>query len=116
MSKPYHHIRFKWWNRANLDKMAEEMKQNYTVNLKYYPEDPVELVLTKDDRNELLVKADSLFAYISPVRAVLFQKKSGKFTVKDVELRKEIFTMYNHDLPTPFSLTFRPEPKYEVEK
>ena len=90
MAKPYHHIRFRWWSRANLNKIAEEFKCKYTVDMAHYPRDRMELALHKDDREELIVIADTLMAHLSSFRAVLSQKEPVKFTAKDVELRKEI--------------------------
>ena len=116
MSEPYHHVRFRWWTRANLEKIAEDFKGKYTVEMTHYPKDRTELALHKDDREELIITADTLMAHLSSFRAVLSQKKSSKFTAKDVELRRQVREIYSQDRPTPFPWLFGPEPKYEVEK
>jgi hypothetical protein len=60
---------------------------------------------------EILFKADNLYATISPTRAVLFQKSRAPFTLKDLELRKTIFNLYNSRFTLPI---FDPEPKFEI--
>ena len=60
---------------------------------------------------EILFKADTLFATISPTRAVLFQKSRAPFTLKDLELRKTILDLYNSRFTIP---VFDPEPKFEI--
>jgi hypothetical protein len=61
---------------------------------------------------ELLFKADTLYAAISPSKATLFQKTRSPFTPKDLELRKRIFEWY------PFTYTGIPfpEPKFEIQE
>lgn len=61
---------------------------------------------------ELLFKADTLYAAISPSKATLFQKKRAPFTAKDLELRKRILEGY------PFTYTGIPfvEPKFEIQE
>lgn len=61
---------------------------------------------------EILFKADNLYATISPSRAVLFQKSRAPFTLKDLELRKTIFSLYNSRFTIPI---FDPEPKFEIQ-
>ena len=60
---------------------------------------------------EILFKADTLYATISPTRAVLFQKSRAPFTLKDLELRKTIFDLYSSRFTIPI---FDPEPKFEI--
>ena len=115
MSKPYQHVRFRWWERANLEEISEEFKGKYAVEMSRYPRDRAEAVLHKDDKDELMVTADTLMAHLSGFRAVLSQREASKFTAKDVELRKDVGKIYTHDRPTPFPWSFSPEPKYEVE-
>jgi hypothetical protein len=61
---------------------------------------------------ELLFKADTLYAAISPSKATLFQKTRSPFTPKDLELRKRILEWY------PFTYTGIPftEPKFEIQE
>ncbi|MCZ2809665.1 MAG: hypothetical protein O2V44_09955 [Candidatus Bathyarchaeota archaeon] len=61
---------------------------------------------------EILFKADTLYAAISPSRATLFQKTRSPFTPKDLELRNRILELY------PFTYTGIPftEPKFEIQE
>jgi len=79
MSEPYHHVRFRWWEKADIDKIAEELGANYDVNTKHHPRDKTELSLHKDDRDELIVSADTLTAHLSGFRAVMSQRSAAKF-------------------------------------
>jgi hypothetical protein len=60
---------------------------------------------------EILFKADTLYATISPTRAVLFQKSRAPFTRKDLELRRTILDLFNSRFTIP---VFDPEPKFEI--
>ncbi len=115
MSEPYHHVRFRWWNRADIDKFAEELREGYSVDTKHWPRDKTEFSLHKDDRDEVIVLADTLTAHLSSFRAVLSQKRAAKLTRRDAELREKIREMYTHDRPTPFPGSFSSETKFEVE-
>ena len=115
MSEPYHHVRFRWWERADIDKIAEKLREGYSVDTKHWPRDKTEISLQKDDRDEVIVSADTLTAYLSSFRAVLFQKRAAKLTRRDAELREKVREMYSHDRSTPFSPGGRPETKFEVE-
>ena len=61
---------------------------------------------------ELLFKADTLYAAISPSKATLFQKTRSPFTPKDIELRKRIHELYTWHFA---GIVFTKEPKFEVQ-
>lgn len=61
---------------------------------------------------ELLFKADTLYAAISPSRAILYQKTRSPFTEKDVELRKTIQELYSFQLKLPLLAR---EPTFETQ-
>ena len=82
----------------------------------HYPKDLMEISLQKDDREELIVTADTLMAHLSSFRAVLTQSKSEKFTAKDIKLRRRVSEIYSHDRPTPYPWEFNSETKYEVQQ
>ncbi len=109
MSKPYQHIRFRWWNAIDLDEASGELKKTFKVDHVSYTKDPSSLY--NDDKSEVIVKSDTLTAYLSLFRAVLSQEKSVPFTEKDLVLREKIRKYYSHDRPTPFPWEFNPEPK-----
>jgi hypothetical protein len=114
MAEPYHYVRFRWWNRVDLEKIAEDLRAPFSVKKIDWPRDERELSLLKDDRMELEVKADTLTARLSSFRALLTQKVVAPFTENDVELRRKVIEIYPNDRPTPFPWQFIPEPKFEV--
>lgn len=109
MTQKYNHVRFRWWNPVNLNLLSEELRPKYSVKSMEYTKDPTSLY--KDDKQELVVKADTLTARLSMFRAVLNQEKEEPFTEKDKMLREDIHKIYTHDRPTPFPWSFNPEPK-----
>ena len=114
MSKPYRHVRFRWWDTVDLEKASEELGRSYEVKTVEYTEDPSSLY--REDRREIVVKADTLKASLSLFRVVLGQKKPAPFTAKDRQLRDRMRELYPHDRSTPFPWSFNPEPKFDSEK
>jgi len=110
MSKPYGHVRFRWWDTVDLEKASEELGKSYEVKKVEHTLDPSSLY--KEDRREIVVKADTLKASLSLFRVVLNQEKPAPFTAKDSQLRKRMRELYPHDRPTPFPWSFNPEPKF----
>jgi hypothetical protein len=101
---------------ADLDKIAKDFEDQFEVKVMTYPKDNIEISLHKDDRDEILVKSDTLIAFLSGFRAVVSQKMSKPFTKNDLELRRRIWDIYPHDRVTPFLWLFKSEPKFEVEE
>jgi hypothetical protein len=89
MSRPYHHVRFRWWSTVDLEKTTKEMENSFKVIKIDYPEP----TFYKDDKKEIIVKADTLTASLSLYRAVLSQEKASPFTIKDMKLREKIFEL-----------------------
>ena len=114
MSKPYSHVRFRWWDTVDLEKASEELGKSYEVKKVEYTMDPSSLY--KEDRLEIVVKADTLKASLSLFRVVLGQENPAQFTAKDRQLRDRMHELYPHDRPTPFPWSFNPEPKFDVKK
>lgn len=114
MAEPYHHVRFRWWNRVDIDKTADDLRGSFVVEKGTWPRDEREMSLQRDDRVEIQVKSDTLTAHLSSFRAVLSQKEAAPFTEKDMDLRKRVFELYQKDRPTPFPWQYSPEPKFEV--
>ncbi len=61
---------------------------------------------------EVLFKADTLYAAVSPSRAILYQKTRSPFTEKDVALRQIISELYSFQIKMPL---LSREPTYETE-
>lgn len=38
MSRPYHHVRFRWWSTVDLEKTTKEMENSFKVIKIDYPE------------------------------------------------------------------------------
>jgi hypothetical protein len=114
MYKPYSHVRFRWWDTVDLEKASGELGKSYEVKKVEYTEDPSSLY--KEDRREIVVKADTLKASLSLFRVVLGQEKPEPFTAKDKQLRDRVRELYPHDRPTPFPWSFNPEPNFDAEK
>ena len=114
MAVAYHYVRWRWRSRLDLERALEEFSQKYEVKMFERPSYEPELTLRKDERDELLVKSETLIAYLSPFRAVLSQKKPAPFTSKDLELRKRVIELYPHERPTPFPWGFSSEPRFET--
>ncbi len=110
----YHYVRYTWWKDIDLEEAADIFNGTFHVKSKKMPSDNREIALYRDYREGLSVKADTLGAYLSPIRAVLYQKESALFTARDVDLRKRILELYPHDRPTPFPLFYSVEPKFEI--
>ena len=112
--EPYHYVRFRWWNRVDLDQAEQEFSKEFEVETKIYPHDEIELTLRKDENEEVIVRADTLTAMLSVFRAVLSQKQVAPFTDRDMELRKKVLEAYPRSRPTPFPWSFTHEPKIET--
>lgn len=113
--EPYHYVRFRWWNRADLEALAEELDEEYEVNWSRGPGTELEIDLRKEERNILKVKADSLGAYLDIYKAVLYQREPSPFTKRDAKLRERLFKVYDKNRPTPFPWEFLREPEFVVE-
>lgn len=100
----------------DLEKAAEELKDEFEVSRKELPSGEVEMSLYKDQRKQVTVVADSLRAILSPFMANLSQREAKPFTKKDQRLREKVFEIYMHQRPTPFPWQWAPEPKYETEE
>jgi hypothetical protein len=117
LAQAYHYVRFRWWSRLDLEGLSEELSQKYDVKSLDLPSYELELTYRKDERDEYLVKSDTLTVFLGPFRAVMSQKKSAPFTPSDVELRSRIIELYPHDRPILLPWNFGSEPRFEtIEK
>ena len=85
--------------------LSERLKDDFNLTLKrYLREEEYRYILLffKGQRWEVLVKADTLAAFLSAYRAVLFQKVRASFTRRDMKLR-EILLSYIPVLLHPLS-------------
>lgn len=113
----YLYVRFRWRDPVDLEEASMELGEEYEVKQLKTPEpEEYELSLYKDYREEHLVRADTLGAYISPFKAVLYQRERAPFTKRDVALRARLLELYPENRSTPLPWLFSVEPKYEVER
>jgi len=110
--EPYHYVRFLWTAPADLGAIEEELER-YIVGWRIPPETESKMHLHLYNLRELKLKADTLNAFISLHRAVLFQKDKAPFTHNDMELRRRILEIYPRNRPTPFPFLVNDEPKFE---
>lgn len=113
MAKRYHYIRFNWLRRVDLEEAAEELGEKFSVRLVRIPWDDMLVSLDQSMNEELRVRADTLRAFLTPFRVILFQKEAAPFTARDMELRKRMMELYPRDRPTPFPFMFGIEPKFD---
>lgn len=111
---PYRYIRYNWWRKVDLKEAAEELGGAFSVEDLTMPRDDREYSFFKEIREEIKVRADTLSAYLSPIRAMLFQREPAPLTARDMELRRMILELYPKNRPTPLPLFFSDEPKFEV--
>lgn len=118
-AEPYHYVRFVWWQGFSVDDLAKSLKGDFTPSLHLYEDEKdftYDLSFLKGLRWEIRVKADTLSAFLSPFRAVLFQRVAASFTRRDAELRRRVLSMYIRNRPTPFPWQFSEEPPFKVEE
>lgn len=114
MSAPYHYTRFRWDN--SLDLMETEIAlraEGYNVECHDAPQGGTSLNWD-GNRDHLIVKADTLEAFLTRGEATLLQRKSEPFTEKDMKLRKIVFDLYPHAQP-PISVSNPSEPEFTIK-
>ena len=118
--KSYWYARFTWWYPYNLEELATKLKERFTLvkSPARKKKEPWDLAARawSDAREEIEVKADTLFARLSSFRAILFQKEKAPFTGKDMELRETVLALYPRSTATPIVGPFSSkEPKFEKQ-
>ena len=115
----YYYVRFVWQRGFRIDELVESLKGDFTWTLHSYEDERYfmyDLSFLRGLRWEVRVKADTLSAFLSPFKAVLFQRIGAPFTRKDMELRRIVLLLYPHSRPTPFPWEFSEEPRFIVEE
>jgi len=114
MNKPYYYVRFRWLHGINMEEVASELTEDFTVEAMKTFESDRDMTLYRGHREELKVAADSLTARLSLTRAVLYQREPVPFTARDMRLRARILELYPRSRVTPLPLMFSDEPRFEV--
>ena len=114
MVKKYHYIRWRWRDKINVDKLANELSQEFKVQP--IPDHGWDLELTyhKDMRDKFMIKSDTLTVFLSIFRVIMVQKKAAPFTNKDLKLRKRMMSLFPKERPTFLPWQFNTEPEFET--
>jgi hypothetical protein len=113
-ARAYHYVRWRWWDRIDVDGLAEELSEEYDVRA--IPDHGWDLELTymKEMRDRYLIKSDTLTVFLSIFRVVMTQKKPAPFTERDVKLRERMLELFPEERPTFLPWQFSTEPEYET--
>jgi len=113
-AQAYHYVRWRWWDRIDVDGLAEELSEEYEVRaIPDYGWD-LELTYHKEMRDRYLIKSDTLTVFLSIFRVVMTQKKPAPFTKRDVKLRERMLELFPEERPTFLPWQFSTEPEYET--
>jgi len=112
----YRYVRYEWWTDVDIEKVAGELEgKGFTVRRIDLPGfTRYEISIYQNTRQEILVKADTLKAYISRFRATMFQREAAPFTGRDVELRARLMEIYTRNRPSPAPWMYSHETPFEV--
>jgi hypothetical protein len=113
-ARAYHYVRWRWWDRIDVDELAEELSEIYEV--KAIPDHGWDLELTymKEMRDRYLIKSDTLTVFLSIFRVIMTQKKPAAFTERDLELRKRMLELFPEERPTFLPWQRSSEPEFET--
>ena len=114
-SGPYHYVVLaKIGTLYNVQELADSLKQQYEQVKTIVPrrEQTTALSDIQGTSPEIVFKADTLFAAITPTKATLYQKTAVPFTPKDVELREIILKWYPNQYTMFF---FAKEPEFTIQ-
>ncbi len=117
MTDTYSYTRFRWRKGADIDEIAAAMiEKNFKVTRRNMPNSEYDISPYKDNRVSIIVKADTLDALITPLRATLSQREKKPFTAKDLELRQLVLDLFPHGSSTFFPWGFSVEPPFKTAK
>ncbi len=96
---PFYEVRFRWWRPFDLDGFARDYGEKYEIRPTYVGKWSIDVF--GDTHREFLVRANTLNAYLTAYRAILFQKETAPLTPVDRELLDYILENYPRDRDTP---------------
>ncbi len=100
--KPYFRVGFRWWSPFDVRKFAEEMKSVYVLEVRNEIDMGDRIDIFRDLRVEIRVRSDTLQAFISPYKAIMFQDEAAPLSRRDLELEEFVLKKYPHVRDTPF--------------
>ena len=114
-SGPYHYVVLaKIGTLHDVQKLADSLNQEYTLVKTIVPrrEQTATLSDLQGTSPEIVFKADTLHAAITPTKATLYQKTATPFTPRDAALREIILKWYPNQYTMFF---FAKEPEFTVQ-
>lgn len=90
--KAYNHVRWTWTRRYGVEELTKALR-DFDVTKLNFPESR----FGSQTVEMMRVSSDTLNAYLSPMRAIIFQTEPQSLTEKDEALRQILFELYNHD-------------------
>jgi hypothetical protein len=120
--QPYHYVRFR---RTPLDFKEAEVSfrlEGFNVEKHDTPtKSETELSMKKFfgtdwNRDHLIVKADTLEAFLTQSVGTLLQRKSSPFTQRDLRLREIVLSSYDETRAGTLSPYVQREPEFDVEE
>jgi hypothetical protein len=114
LAEKYHYVRWRWWNKIDVDKLSKELKEKYKVEpIKDHGWD-LELTYRKEMRDRYMIKSDTLTVFLSIFRVVMTQKVAAPFTAGDLELRNQMLELFPEERPTFLPWQSNTEPEFEI--
>ncbi len=116
MKPPYRYVRFRY-DPLNLKEAEAKIKsEGFQVELHRTPRGGMDLSFNTDwNRDHLNIAADTLEAFLTKGAATLLQRKSARFTARDIVLRAIVFNLYPHNRQAGIPLYSSTEPEFETE-
>jgi hypothetical protein len=114
MAEPYYHVRFRWGEPLDLDRMRTMLSGSFRITVLGTPHEEDGLTFSSTEKGEVKIAADTLSAILEPYRAVIFQREAKPFTRLDVALRGEVARLY--EKLGPYRSKPIQEPDFETEK
>ena len=94
LSSPYYFVRHSW-GRVDVERLVKDLGSVLEVVPLDRPEPESTSVIGRDAQEKYLVRADTLRAYLSLIRAILFQKERRRFTERDLRPAVPLFKCEN---------------------
>ncbi|MBM3292431.1 hypothetical protein FJY84_07100 [Candidatus Bathyarchaeota archaeon] len=115
VEKPYFYLCYRWWKPIDFGVVFNEL---IGFSVEHRPL-PVPLPLfdysfISENRDGYKVTADTLSAFLHPLKAMLFQREPAAFTKRDLKLREVVLKHYTMKRENPVTPTYKKEPKFSI--
>ena len=115
VEKPYFYLRYRWLKPVDFDAVFAELS-GYSIEHRPLPI-PLPLFdysFLRDNRDGYKVTADTLSAFLHPLKAMMFQTEPRAFTIRDLKLREVVLRHYTMKRATPVTPTLIKEPPFKI--